>query len=52
MPLALRVSSAKRAHYFSKLAGKDDCESDDVPRPVYLQMGKVRADGVFGVLLR
>lgn len=34
--------SVKRATYFSEGAGKDDCESDDLPRPVYLQMGKVR----------
>lgn len=34
--------SVKRARYFSEGAGKDDSESDDLPRPVYLQMGKVR----------
>lgn len=37
--------SVKRAAYFSEGAGRDDCESDDLPRPVYLQMGKVRGPG-------
>lgn len=40
--LLLCACSVKRARYFSEGAGKDDSESDDLPRPVYLQMGKVR----------
>lgn len=39
--------SVKRARYFSEGAGKSDCESDDLPRPVYLQMGKVGAPLAF-----
>lgn len=35
------VGSIKRARYFSEDTG--NIESDDVPRPVWLQMGKVRA---------
>lgn len=35
------VDSVKREQYYSEGAGKDEGESDDLPRPVYLQMGKV-----------
>eukprot|EP00903_Cladosiphon_okamuranus_P006212 g6106.t1 len=36
--------NVKRARYFTEGVGKDDTESDDLPRPVYLQMGKVGKD--------
>ncbi|CAM9093154.1 unnamed protein product [Ectocarpus fasciculatus] len=36
--------NVKRARYFSEGAGKNDVESDDIPRPVFLQMGKVGKD--------
>lgn len=37
----IHLCSVKRVRYYSEGAGKDDCESDDVPKPVVLQMGKV-----------
>ncbi|CAM9427803.1 unnamed protein product [Hapterophycus canaliculatus] len=37
--------NVKRAKYFSESAEEDDeIDSDDLPRPVYLQMGKVGKD--------
>ncbi|CAB1116952.1 unnamed protein product [Ectocarpus sp. CCAP 1310/34] len=36
--------NVKRARYFSEGAGKNDVESNDIPRPVFLQMGKVGKD--------
>ena len=51
IPFALREISVKRARYFTEGGGKDDTESDDLPRPVYLQMGKVRKHSTSGVLI-